>query len=115
MWFIEALRARPLAAHALARACKVHKKRRVESVTRLPTKRMATACWAFIVAKATSLEPAPSLDISPLRGTNMKIHQQLIHKRLWMGWGQFQVPRLCPPGAGKDSVFGADYMRHRYQ
>jgi hypothetical protein len=70
----------------------MHKKRRVKSVTRLPTKRMATACWDFIVANATQLEPAPTLDISSLLGTNIEIHQQLIHKRLWMCWGQFQLP-----------------------
>jgi hypothetical protein len=63
------------------------KKRHVEWVTRLPTKRMATACWAFIVAKSTPLETAPILDLMPLRGTNKGIHPQLIHKRLWMFWG----------------------------
>jgi hypothetical protein len=87
MWFIEAPVGTAKAVHAGARACKVHKKRRVESVTRLPTKRMATACWAFIVPKATALEPAPTLDISSLQGTNMKIHPHLIHKLLWICWG----------------------------
>jgi hypothetical protein len=56
-------------------------------MTRLPTKRMATACWDFIVAKSTPLETAPLLDFSPLRVTNMKFHTQLIHKCLWSAWG----------------------------
>jgi hypothetical protein len=70
---------------------------------------MATACWDFIVAKATLLEPAPTLDILSLRGTNMKIHQQLIHNRLWTLWGQFQLPSLRPPGAGKGGNSAWDY------
>jgi hypothetical protein len=46
------------------------KKRHVEEMTRLPTKRMATACWGFIVAKSTSLKPAPMLVFRSLQGTN---------------------------------------------
>jgi hypothetical protein len=76
---------------------------------------MATACWAFILATATPLEPAPTLDISSLQGTNMKIHQQLIHNYLWIRWGQNQVSPLCPPGAGKGSNLRVNYMRHGYQ
>jgi hypothetical protein len=63
------------------------KKRHVERLTRLPTKRMATACWAFIVAKSTRRETAPILDFSSLQSANSKIHQQLIHKGLWTAWG----------------------------
>jgi hypothetical protein len=63
------------------------KKRHVESMTRLPTKRMATACWAFIVAKSTPLKTAPLLDFGSLRDTNSKIHPQYIHKDLWTAWG----------------------------
>jgi hypothetical protein len=48
---------------------------------------MATACWAFIVAKRTPLKTAPLLDFKPLRGTNTEIYQQLIHSFLWMRWG----------------------------
>jgi hypothetical protein len=61
------------------------KKRHVEVVTRLPTERLATACWAFIVAKSIPLEAAPMLDLGPLRAANRKIHQQLIHRsaRAW--------------------------------
>jgi hypothetical protein len=76
---------------------------------------MATACWAFILATATLLEPAPTLDISSLQATNMNFHQQLIHNCLWIRWGQFQVPPLCPPGAGKGSSSGTNYMRLGYQ
>jgi hypothetical protein len=63
------------------------KKRHVEEVTRLPTKRMATACWAFIVAKSTLLKTAPFLDFSSLHGANSKIYQQVIHKSMWTAWG----------------------------
>jgi hypothetical protein len=63
------------------------KKRHVERLTRLPTKRMATACWAFIVAKSPAPETAPLLDFSPLQAANMKIHQQVIHKSMWTTWG----------------------------
>jgi hypothetical protein len=48
---------------------------------------MATACWAFIVAKSTPLETAPLLDFKPLRGANTTIHPQVIHKAVWMHWG----------------------------
>src|SRR5690349_8665085 len=40
--------------------------------TRLPTKRMATACWAFIVAKRASREAAPLLVFRPLRRSNIR-------------------------------------------
>jgi hypothetical protein len=63
------------------------KKRHVQTETRLPTKRMATACWAFIVVKRPGRETAPLLDFGPLRVANMEIRPQLIHKRLWTGWG----------------------------
>jgi hypothetical protein len=46
------------------------KKRHVEEMTRLPTKRMATACWDFIVAKSTLPRPAPVLVFRSLQGTN---------------------------------------------
>ena len=42
-------------------ACARLKKRHVESMTRLPTKRMATACWDFIVAKSTPRKPRQGL------------------------------------------------------
>jgi len=63
------------------------KKRHVEVVTRLPTKRMATACWAFIVAKSTPPQTAPLLDFLPLRAANIEFHTQLIHKSMWTSWG----------------------------
>jgi hypothetical protein len=55
---------------------------------------MATACWAFIVAKATSPKAAPTLVFSSLQGTNKEIHQQVIHKAVWMAWGHFLEPGL---------------------
>jgi hypothetical protein len=76
---------------------------------------MATACWDFIVANATPLEPAPTLDISSLLGTNIQFHQQLIHKRLWMCWGQFQLPSLRVFGARKRGFSGLNYMRGGFQ
>ncbi|MCW5656436.1 MAG: hypothetical protein KIT60_01925 [Burkholderiaceae bacterium] len=48
------------------------KKRHVQEKTRLPTKRMATACWAFIVAKSTSRKSAPMLVFRSLQGANSK-------------------------------------------
>jgi hypothetical protein len=56
------------------------KKRHVETVTRLPTKRMATACWAFIVAKSTLLETAPVLHFPSLPVANRKRCAQFMHK-----------------------------------
>jgi hypothetical protein len=66
------------------------KKRHVESMTRLPTKRMATACWDFIVVKRGMLQTAPLLDFSSLQPANRISHPQFIHKCMWMAWGQFQ-------------------------
>jgi hypothetical protein len=63
------------------------KKRHVESMTRLPTKRLATACWDFIVVKRARLQTAPLLDFSSLQAANRIIYTQVIHKRLWMSWG----------------------------
>ncbi|HNJ82717.1 MAG TPA: hypothetical protein PLG92_02655 [Piscinibacter sp.] len=63
------------------------KKRHVENLTRLPTKRMATACWAFIVAKSTLREAAPILDFCALLSSNIEFHTQDIHKALWITWG----------------------------
>jgi hypothetical protein len=55
------------------------KKRRVQGVTRLPTERLATACWKSIVAKRTSREPAPMLDFRPLRVSDKESYPQIIH------------------------------------
>jgi hypothetical protein len=63
------------------------KKRHVEEVTRLPTKGMATACWAFIVAKRPGRETAPALVLRPLQAANKEIHPQLIHMLLWIACG----------------------------
>jgi hypothetical protein len=35
-------------------------------------RRLATACWDFIVAKSTPPQPAPMLVFRPLRGPNIK-------------------------------------------
>jgi hypothetical protein len=56
------------------------KKRHVERVTRLPTKRMATACWDFIVSRTPPLEAAPLLDFSSLHVANKKSCTQVVHK-----------------------------------
>jgi hypothetical protein len=58
------------------------KKRHVERLTRLPTKCLATACWAFIVAKRPRLETAPLLDFTPLHAANMTTYQQFINNAL---------------------------------
>jgi hypothetical protein len=63
------------------------KKRHVESMTRLPTKRLATACWDFIVVKTGRLQTAPVLDFLSLQDANSENYQQVIHKCLWMSWG----------------------------
>jgi hypothetical protein len=101
------------------------KKRHVERVTRLPTKRMATACWAFIVAKSTRRETAPLLDFSSLQRANSENYQQVVHKCLWTTWGQFQyVPFVAAtgrkrpvdgsilPSARFNPTFGRDVSRH---
>jgi hypothetical protein len=64
------------------------KKRHVKKPTRLPTKRMATACWAFIVATRIGRKTAPMLDFSALRVANTKTYKQLMHRCLWVFWGQ---------------------------
>jgi hypothetical protein len=70
------------------------KKRHVKSLTRLPTKRMATACWAFIVVKTTRLKTAPMLDFSSLQAANSENYPHIIHNALWMGWGLLRCPRF---------------------
>jgi hypothetical protein len=57
------------------------KKRHVESVTRLPTKRMATACWAFIVAKTGRLETVAKPESAPLQTANTKVMHRLPTRR----------------------------------
>jgi hypothetical protein len=61
---------------------------------------MATACWAFIVAKGPPRDPASTLVFSSLQGTNKEIHQQLIHKAVWTAWGQFSTLQLHAEMAG---------------
>ena len=64
------------------RAVPETKKRHVERLTRLPTKCLATACWAFIVAKTTRLETACLLDLRALHAANIKSYQQLVNTDL---------------------------------
>jgi hypothetical protein len=52
---------------------------------------MATACWAFIVVKATPPEAAPTLVFSSLQGTNSDFHPQVFHKSMWTAWGQISL------------------------
>ena len=68
-------------------------------MTRLPTKCLATACWAFIVVKTTRLETAPLLDFEPLHCANIECYQQIINKCLLITWGQIQdaASSLNPP------------------
>jgi hypothetical protein len=40
---------------------------------------MATACWAFIVAKSTPPETAPMLHFCPLQSANSDFSPQVIH------------------------------------
>src|SRR5258705_9082530 len=86
------------------RAVPKPKKRHVESVTRLPTKRMATACWDFIVVKTARLQTAPLLDFFSLQAANRIIYQQDIHKALWMSWGLFQPVRFIAQSGRSDTV-----------
>ena len=69
--------ARPLRRRLISRSDVKAAKRRARSQkkgtsnpTRLPTKRMATACWAFIVAKSTAPKAAPMLDFCSLQRAN---------------------------------------------
>jgi hypothetical protein len=84
MWFMRGARR----FHARVREQrKRHKKKARRTPTRLPTKRMATACWAFIVAKRPVREAAPMLDFCSLHDANSNFCSQLINKALWTGWG----------------------------
>jgi hypothetical protein len=55
------------------------KKRHVELLTRLPTERLATACWDFIVVKSIRRGAAPVLVFGPLQGANIKSYTQDIN------------------------------------
>jgi hypothetical protein len=58
------------------------KKRHVEVLTRLPTERLATACWAFIVVKRIGREAAPVLVFEPLPAANKKNYPQDMNRRV---------------------------------
>jgi hypothetical protein len=52
---------------------------------------MATACWAFIVAKSIPRKAAPMLDFASLWGTNKESYKQIINKSLCVRWGQLHA------------------------
>jgi hypothetical protein len=62
---------------------------------------MATACWAFIVAKRPLAKTAPLLDFGSLHGTNIEIHQQDIHKCLWTAGGYSSPSGIALADSGK--------------
>lgn len=74
-------------------------------MTRLPTKRMATACWTFIVAKSARLETAPTLDFLSLQAANIKSFPHFIHKALWISWGYFEASVSIAPNDKKSPVW----------
>jgi hypothetical protein len=69
---------------------------------------MATACWAFIVAKSPPPKTAPLLDFGSLHGTNIENHQHVIHKWLWTGGGYFQRSLIVVSNISKDNVGGSN-------
>ena len=92
------------------------KKRHVESMTRLPTKRMATACWDFIVVKTPRAQAAPRLDFSTLQRANTNsIHRLSTNGcgRPGGNFGRLEIPPRSPPNplieateSGSASGFG---------
>jgi hypothetical protein len=73
------------------------KKRHVEEMTRLPTKRMATACWGFIVAKSTPLKPAPMLVFRSLRHPNRtKLSTAYEQVLVWLGSNRQSASKRRP-------------------
>ncbi|WP_144006676.1 hypothetical protein [Pelomonas sp. KK5] len=84
------------------------KKRHVETVTRLPTKLMATACWASIVAKSPPLETAPRLRQPSLQPANIKIINNLSTESKGQAVDDFLM-LVCPRrGQVESSGFGAN-------
>jgi hypothetical protein len=57
---------------------------------------MATACWAFIVAKSTRLEPAPLLVFRPLQATNSKKISTACQQAEISSEQQLQQPAASP-------------------
>jgi len=62
-------------------------------MTRLPTKTYGNCLLGFHCSQKAGREAAPVLDFSTLRASNSKCHPQIIHKGLWMFWGQFVAIR----------------------
>jgi hypothetical protein len=72
---------------------------------------MATACWAFIVAKRPLLKTAPLLDFSSLQAANSNFYPQEIHKALWAAWGYFHATWTAAAGCRKHASKQANSMR----
>ena len=72
------------------------KKRHVESMTRLPTKRMATACWVFIVVKTPRPQVAPRLDFSTLQRANTNSIHRLSTNGCGRPGGNFGRSAIAP-------------------
>src|SRR4029079_6320687 len=72
------------------------KKRHVESMTPFPTKRMATACWAFIVVNTPRAQAAPGLDFSTLQGANTNSIHRLSTNGCGRPGGNYRTPRRPP-------------------
>src|SRR4029079_8342880 len=76
------------------------KKRHVEEMTRLPTKRMATACWDFIVFKSPLRKASRGLDFSALQGANTIFVHRKSTKACGRPGGKFQ-PRAASEEAAR--------------
>jgi hypothetical protein len=70
------------------------KKRHVELVTRLPTNRMATACWAFIVAKSSAQESHLKPENSTLQVANTNLMHTLSTCSCGFLGGNFSCPAI---------------------
>jgi len=62
---------------------------------------LATACWAFIVAKTTRAETASLLDFASLHLANSDLSTQVINMFLLMTWGYFGTLSLVNSDAVK--------------
>ena len=86
------------------------KKGASKPVTRLPTERLATACWATIVDQRTGWEPASLLDFRPLLQSDRDSYKQLMHRPpgfdsayIQIGFGRCGQLNRAPIGSILDS------------
>jgi hypothetical protein len=105
MWFISGREAADqngvavsAAAH-IAKRCECAKRRakakkKARRIDDAPSnkRRLATACWDFIVAKSTPAQPAPMLVFRPLRGPNIKCYPHNMNRLV----ARFLAPWLKP-------------------